>query len=29
MKAVWQGEAAVTPEIVERIRGWLRVPAMS
>ena len=29
MKAVWRGEAAVTPEIVERIHGWLRVPAVS
>jgi NTE family protein len=23
MKAVWQGEAAVTPEIVQHIKGWL------
>ena len=29
MKAVWRGEAAVTPEIVDRIHSWMRVPVAS
>lgn len=29
MKAVWQGEAAVTDDILDRIQSWARVPALS
>jgi NTE family protein len=28
MKAVWRGEAAVTPEVVERLRSWCAEPAL-
>jgi NTE family protein len=26
MKAVWRGEAAVTPDLIDRMRSWMRVP---
>jgi len=29
MKAVWRGEAAVTPEVVDRMHQWTRVPVPS
>jgi NTE family protein len=29
VKAVWRGEAAVTTEVVEQIRRWMRVPVAS
>jgi hypothetical protein len=29
MKAVWRGEAAVTPEVVEQIRSWGRATVPS
>ena len=29
MKAIWRGEAAVTPEIVDRLRGWASMPVLS
>ena len=29
MKAVWRGEAAVTADVVERMRSWMRVPVTS